>query len=229
MDDKRGIKETFMTYQARLKGLCCLYEDVVERRSCNLAGSDRTRQTNFERLVEGIAIQLALTWEIFTRDALLDSIVDYPEKFREREVKDPNWEPKARKDVEKVLITDQGKRFISFKNASDLVKHARDWIETTDEKKNPFLALDLGLVRHLNRFVTLRNHLVHRSSYSKDAFNKDFPGAKSPGKYLKEKINEEEVSKRYNQKYELGYFIEVFKRSLSRMAEAKSIALDPLS
>jgi len=88
MDNRRGIEETFKIYNRRLRELFWLYKDVVERKSCDLKEPDPCRETNFERLVEGIAIQLALTWEVFTRDALLDSIVEYPDEFNKQKVKD---------------------------------------------------------------------------------------------------------------------------------------------
>lgn len=91
--------------------------------------------------------------------------------------------------------------------------------------KNPFLALDPGLVQELDRFTILRNHLVHRSSYSEKEFNKVFPGSRSPGEYLKQMINAAKRPQRYNQEYELGYFIEIFKCCLYKMAKAKSITL----
>ena len=232
MDNKGGIEKTFEDYNRRLRELLWLHWDIVEDRRCALSQPDPIRQTNFERLVEGIAIQLALTWEIFTRDTLLDSILEYADEFNERFIKDPNWKPKQREDVEKIIVEKIMKikkpnGYLSFGNTSHLKRKAAVWIDGKNRKKNPFLALDEGLLQALDRFTTLRNELVHRSSSSRKKFEKEFPGARSPGEYLKREINAAEKPQHYNQRYQLGYFIEVFKNSLYEMAKAKSIRLPP--
>lgn len=209
-----------------------LYIDILKNRCCRLTEPDPSRKTNFERLVEGIAIQVALTWEIFARDVYLYSIIEHPSQFKRQFRKriqkmfpGIGWKPQTPEEVEKILLNRNSNKFLSFKNTSRIIEKAGAHIDRKDVRKNPFLALNPDLVQELDRFAILRHHLVHRSSYSKREFNEAFPGSRSPGEYLKRMISAAKRPQRYNQEYELGYFIKIFKCCLYEMAKTKPIVL----
>lgn len=131
------IEEVFETYRRRLSGLFLLYIDILKNRCCKLTEPDSSRETNFERLVEGIAIQVALTWEIFARDVYLYSIIKYPDEFKKQFGKriqkmfpDINWKPQTPDEVEKVLLNGNPNKFLSFKDIHLILKREQETILT---------------------------------------------------------------------------------------------------
>ena len=237
------FKKIFGKYLERLYGLYLLYEDIVKNKCCKLREPRLDKSTNFERLVEGIAIQVALTWELFVRNVYLLSIVDYPDEFMIQcdnkitkykdlhQIRDANWKPQRPEEVEEILLIDKEDGYLSFRNTSHIKEKAGAHISRKEMNKNPFLLFDkeIHLLDELNRFSKLRNYLVHRSSKSKrefkEAFTVDGKEPRSPGEFLNREIKDRERSQRYNEEYELGYFIMIFKESLYKMAEVKSIGL----
>lgn len=240
------LQEIFGKYRERLYGLYLLYEDIFEKCKCcnKLREPKSDKPTNFERLVEGIAIQLALIWEIFTIDVYLNLIVEYPDEFCKQQrcnisrykerynITDTNWKPDKPEKVEEILIVEKKSGYIPFKNTLEIKKKTEAFIDRKDENKNPFLIFNKEprLLEELDKFIKLRNYLVHRNSNKserefKESFTVDNKEPRSPGQYLSLGIEVTKGPQRYNKKHELSYFIEVFKQSLYKMAEAKSISL----
>lgn len=130
-----AIEKVFRTYRRRLFGLFLLYIDILKNKCCKLTEPEPPKETNFERLIEGIAIQLALTWEIFKRDVYLYSIIKYPDEFKnqfqeriQKMFPNTNWKPQTPEEIENVLLKGDPNKFLSFKNTSDIIDKARSHI-----------------------------------------------------------------------------------------------------